>query len=282
MRFDKKLIYKIRHLPLLRNLAPFWIFANCVQMAFIKLFYARGLKVIINGTDEIIVSPEYHKISTEYEPLVWKRLIEEVAEGDVVADVGAFIGLYAIALAKRVGVKGMVYAFEPDEKNLLVLKKHIRLNKIFNIKVINAVVGDAPGRVDFRERSNQISCVNMPDSNDTGGRIKVVESKTLDEIFCESRVDIVKIDIEGYEGRTLLGAKKLLGRKNDYPRTIFIELHPWGWGYYGMTGGEILSLLTNAGYKIESIDSRPMEEVIKTYGEIVAYRQAITPCRRVR
>ena len=82
-----------------------WLW-DCVRPQYEKLmvlFGQNGLERIVNDTDPILVLPRFRRVTEAYEPKVWKHLMAQVQPGDVIADVGAFIGLYTIALAKRVG-----------------------------------------------------------------------------------------------------------------------------------------------------------------------------------
>ena len=60
-------------------------------------------------------------------------LTEELFPGNVVLDLGANIGYYAIMEAKIVGSSGKIYAIEPDPRNIEILKKNIKLNNIDGI-----------------------------------------------------------------------------------------------------------------------------------------------------
>lgn len=54
----------------------------------------RGLERIVNGTDRILISPQFRGIPEEYERDVWRALMSELKADDTFADVGAFVGLY--------------------------------------------------------------------------------------------------------------------------------------------------------------------------------------------
>src|SRR5262249_44264687 len=120
----------------------------------------RGLERVINGTDRLLIAPRFRNIGESYEPEVWRHLMRNVRTGDKIADVGAYIGLYTVALAGRVGAVGKVTAFEPDSTNFRSLKEHTILNKVTDrVHVKNAAVGGVDGLVSFssaRDIQNQI------------------------------------------------------------------------------------------------------------------------------
>ncbi|MDD5729769.1 MAG: FkbM family methyltransferase [Candidatus Omnitrophica bacterium] len=195
--------------------------------------------------------------------------MREVKENDVIADVGAYGGLYTIALAKRAGRNGKIVVFEPDRNNLALLRENVKLNEIpCEIKIIESVAGDVQGKVRFQMKGSSVSSVSPCACADTA-QDEPVESTTLDQVFGDGRLDILKIDVEGFEGRVLLGAKNLLQRKAGFPRAIFIEVHPYAWEKYGTDSRSIVSFLTDAGYKIEDLEGVFVKN-ITSYGEIIA------------
>ena len=63
-----------------------------------------------------------------YEYLVTELVQKEVKMGNVVLDIGAHIGYYALMFAKLVGPHGKVFAFEPEPGNFAILEKNVRVN----------------------------------------------------------------------------------------------------------------------------------------------------------
>ena len=114
----------LRHSRGLENSDWLWNFARPIYDRAIGLFGRNGLERNINGTDPILVIPRLRGLSEIYEPEVWREIMKEIRQTDFVADVGAFIGLYTIAIAKKLTGKGYVCAFEPDCKNhkLLIIQ----------------------------------------------------------------------------------------------------------------------------------------------------------------
>ena len=99
----------------------------------------------------------------------------------------------------------------------------------------------------------------------------IVQCVTLDDVFKRERLDILKIDVEGYEERVIRGGRRLLGDRARGPRTIFIEVHPYAWSQTDTTSASLLSLLAHLGYRVEDISGQPVTQ-ISGYGEIVAVR----------
>src|SRR5438105_13528689 len=96
MHLAEKLCISIRHSQHLKRASWLW---NGVRPLYVKTLAVagrRGLKRVINGTDNILVSPKYRGVSEVYEPDVWRVLMGELRSGDIVADVGTYIGLYTV------------------------------------------------------------------------------------------------------------------------------------------------------------------------------------------
>ena len=194
----------------------------------------------------------------------------EVEVGDVVVDVGAYIGLYAIALAKRVGAEGKVFAFEPDPHNFEILVKQVRLNGVGDrIKLMPMAVGSENGIISFNIGKQSQSHVNPIDDKD-GRLVDCICLSTF--FFIDLNLDILKIDVEGYEELVLKGAKKLLQDGHRSPRSIYIEVHIYAWPELGTSWESLLEFMEECDYKVFRLDGKPVE-TITHWGEVVACKQ---------
>lgn len=189
-----------------------------------------------------------------------RRVFESVvSRGSVVFDVGAHTGFYTLLSSLLVNEKGRVFAFEPNQKNLLYLKKHLELNKVNNVTIIEAAVSDVDGEVSFTEGRNNVFTGHISDT----GAAKV-SSVSLDELFVKGVVplpDYVKIDIEGAEMRALLGARKIL--EAGHP-TIFLSTHGT------KLHKESCDFLRSIGYRLEPLDKESLnqsEEILACWSD---------------
>ena len=133
----------------------------------------------------------------------------------VFVDVGAFVGAFSIRMSRYYG---KVYAFEPNPRSYRVLKKNIELNNIQNIQAYNIGVGDSRRQVTLYEKGGSSSIV---DDSYKRGEYKVWVDR-LDRLV--DRVDVLKIDVEGYEGYVIKGALNLIHKYNPI---IVIEHHEY-------------------------------------------------------
>lgn len=171
-----------------------------------------SLDLLMNGIRETL--------ATE----VTKKIIKK---GDVIIDIGANIGYYALLESRLAGPTGKVFAIEPVNENIKQLKKNIELNKYSNIEAFQLAIGDKDkkGFIYLSDRSNWCS-MNYLEYVKVNKKIKkeVVEVMTLDR-FLEDKPfpDLIRIDVEGYEYEILKGMQNLL--KTNRPLKIFLEIH---------------------------------------------------------
>ena len=135
-----------------------------------------------------------------------------------VADVGANIGYYALLFAAAVGPGGEVVCCEPEPDNLAELDRTLAWNQLVNVRVLPVALGESDGEVRLVRGVNGMVRPNGGGPEDT----VVVPLRRLDAIL-PGRVDLLKVDVEGYEGQVLNGAERLL---QEYRPIIFLEIHP--------------------------------------------------------
>jgi len=149
----------------------------------------------------------------EWAWLELKFLAKLMGEGDVVADVGAFIGSHSRAFSHFVGPAGLVYAFEPRESVHCLLEENARSAPAGNIRAFRCALGSAATSCAVSQQvvdGNWGAC-SLLGPGAAGGPAQVVEIRRLDE-WALQRLDLVKIDVEGMERHVLDGGQETIGR----------------------------------------------------------------------
>ncbi|MHB8396228.1 MAG: FkbM family methyltransferase [Thermoplasmataceae archaeon] len=136
------------------------------------------------------------------------------SSGDVIIDVGAQYGDYSI-LCSTVYRVSQVFAFEPLKNAYEVFQEFIALNNVTNVMVNNIAIGSYDGIIQGKDDGHMFGVV-MDGFNRTS-----VQVRTLDS-FGFQKIDLLKIDVEGFEMEVLKGAKETISRCR--PR-IIIETH---------------------------------------------------------
>jgi len=258
-------------MPALRRMKFFWDFITPAYECVLKLLYGNTLRRRINNTDSVYIPFHLRRFTGTYEIDIWKKAMDEVRLGDTVADVGAFFGFYTFPFLKRVGPYGRVVAFEPDPGNLAFLKSITkRYTMGLRLEIVGFAVGQSRGKLKFDAQGISTSSVAI--ESNPKGQVMEVACVSLDEFFADEKLDIIKIDVEGYEEKVLAGARNILKRKSGYPRAIFIEVHPYAWNVYGTSDTALLDILADAGYKVKNVNGDTMF-ALKEYGAIMALRE---------
>lgn len=258
---------RLRHLPGLRQLKPLWSALRPLYEGVLKSVAGdRGLPRVVNGMDRIRVLPEWRNLGGTYEPEVWKLLLPTIRPGDIIADVGAHVGLYAVAMGARTGASGKVLAVEADPGNLPHLRAHLKLNEVDGIvQVVPKALSDHEGRAVWHSQDVQSGL--LPGAN--AGQGVSVEMTTLDRLVGKGRLDLMLVDIEGFEEAALRGGVRLLADPSRRPRLIVVEVHPYAWPASGGSSESLLSLLRSVGYEVSWLDGSPVTE-ITAYGHVMA------------
>jgi FkbM family methyltransferase len=154
-----------------------------------------------------------------YEGSELRFLREGLTTGSTVVDIGANIGLYGLSLAPTVGPNGKVLAIEADPVAQGRLGENARLNAWPQVAVAFVAAGDHDGEARFAAKRNFAHSKIAPDGD------VVVPMRTLVGILAEhniTRIDALKIDVEGYEDQVLRPFFKTAPR-SVWPRRVAIE-----------------------------------------------------------
>lgn len=204
---------------------------------------------------DFCVSPEsgenYYKFGV-YEPTTLQVMRMFLGPGDTFVDAGASFGQMSLVASGIVGTKGTVLSFEPMPLRFCDLLASIKINKASNVLAFNAALGSGRGSAKLYWGGMSPSMIRprikSPDEKSTGKASQYAEVKMLSltevlKIVGIDSVDLIKIDVEGFELDVLKGALTHLLR--DRPPVLLFE-----YGAYEDNSG-ILSFIKscNTAYK---------------------------------
>lgn len=186
---------------------------------------------------------------------------------DICLNIGANIGLYALQWSRW--SKGTLYAFEPNPAAAQTMRRHLRLNKITSVEVIQAAVGAETGRATlYACGPDEIARLESPNpiAGDAARPISV-NITTIDE-FCVQRnvkPNWIVMDIEGFEIAALEGARETI--LTHRPRLI-VEMHPAIWpSSANTTRAQAEALLSDLELKCEPIQGQ--RDPLGEYGQVL-------------
>jgi FkbM family methyltransferase len=248
------------------SVKPFKNILRNVYYLYLSFLPSKGVvRKEINGIfydldlREVIDSQMFYADSRE--PATSRALELLCRKGDCVVDIGANVGSHALPIAQLVGNKGFVFAFEPVPWAVRKLKKNISLNNFHNIKIEQIALSDENQdavsmrfRASFRVAAGQgvdnLGKINQEwweECEDVLTRLQTLDSY-IDEHQIP-RVNLIKLDVDGFEGKVIRGGLRLLER--DHP-ILIMEIAPAWLEMRGERAENLLGLLQDIGYKCYS------------------------------
>jgi len=178
-------------------------------------------------------------VLTKREWSVLKLLTLLASKEKVFVEVGVHTGSYSIRMAK---LYKHVVAIEPNPYSIECLKKNIELNSVDNITVIPVACGDSDGELLLGVAEGSSSLLRR---SPVSVKVKV---RRLDDLV--DHVDVMKIDVEGYEEQVIRGGLNLIDRCKP---VMVIEHHDLG-GYYTIEGANLRIKSMFKGYRRFNLD----------------------------
>ena len=227
----------------------------------------KGIKRNFQGNTVRVPTRYFRYFQHDYEKDTFEFINKEIKDGMTVLDIGAHIGVLAVPLANKVGLEGKVYAFEPTPTTVKVLRKTVSINRTKNISVEPCALADTKGKLVFYTSDNKVDNSNSLVNNHRTDRKETsieVDVTTVDDFVRShniSKVDFIKIDVEGAEFRLLKGATNTISR--DRPKMV-LSMHPTSIKNFGDSVEEIWNFLKGYGYRIILEGKEMQKEVFMT------------------
>lgn len=235
-----------------------WSFTKKTEFVvkkYITLLF-HGFKKFELGKDFVILSgrklyygnkfgiADYQGILARHQRLLRIANIK-IGNGGVIIDVGANVGIFS-KLSRDLYPRASIYSIEPIVNTFECLRKNFE--KDLNTHIFNIALGNAKGkqRMSFNNQNSEISKI------DAKGNI-VVNMQSLDEFIRINRIkkiDLLKIDTEGFEDKVLLGAKEALAKTCYIFVEVTLEDNP------NYTLSSLMSLLYSKNYNFNLIGFR--------------------------
>jgi FkbM family methyltransferase len=175
--------------------------------------------------------------------------------GMTVVDVGANQGVFTLFCADLVGPSGSVIAFEPDPEMFSILCNNVKTNARHWVELHNLALGSQEGQLALRiSRLNRGDNRLIPSTRQTAVRQVAVPVATLDRVVNGRKVDLVKMDVQGWECAVLKGMTALMASPD--PPWIHLEACPHLLREAGASFGEVQTILHQHGYSLREADAR--------------------------
>jgi FkbM family methyltransferase len=219
----------------------------------IALCYTReGFPIFFNNRDPGAISWQL-RMQRRYEPEETAFIRQHLSSGSVFVDVGANIGFFSVLAARLVGNTGRVYAFEPDPENAAILAQNVAtLPHPGTVNIIQVGAG-SQSQVGYLFRcADNFGDHRLFDTGETDadGRMRQtipIRIQRIDDILgAEKRVDLVKVDTQGFEVEVFRGMEQTLQK---FRPLLLFEFWPFGLRGAGYHPPELLQEIAKQGYQ---------------------------------
>jgi FkbM family methyltransferase len=201
----------------------------------------HGIKYLIDPQD-LVIAPEL-MVQRQWEPDLTQLVAAAVGRDTTFVDVGASFGYFTCLAASTIGNagQGKVIAIEPNPAMLDLLRKNILINwSICPVTVHGLAVSDHVGLAEFsipvgRAANAMLAIGGRGSAGQASDDRITVRLKRLDDIVPDgTRVDLMKIDVEGQERAVLAGAARVIAQSPDV--RIIME---WSLGQLNAAGSSV-------------------------------------------
>jgi FkbM family methyltransferase len=191
---------------------------------------------------------------------ILEHVLRTLEGGGTFYDIGSNVGLYAVLVAKALGERGGVIAFEPFSEAYAHLQCNLELNGLTNVHLFRKALGQFPtqGRL-YRGGGNADSSLVVPPSGVDLG-YELVDVVRGDDLVISQKLPLpraVKIDVEGYEYDVIQGLRSTLAERGC--ELVCCEIHPRLLPP-SITTKDVLDALESLGYGQISI--RPRKDTL--------------------
>lgn len=194
-----------------------------------------------------------------FEPITVAACARLIKPGDTVLDIGANIGALALPMARMAGPAGKVYCFEPTDYAFAKLRANLGLNPDLAARVVasQTMLTDSQQAVVEPiysswplDSTKPLHELHLGAAESTTG----AQPLRLDDYLASqnvTRVNFIKMDVDGFECHVLGGAWKTL---TTHKPVILMELAPYCLTERKRSLPELLGLLSDAGYRLYHLD----------------------------
>lgn len=214
-----------------------------------------------------------------YEPEVINAMKTRLPRGGTFVDVGANVGYVSVKMAQQCGPNGMVHAFEPNPNIFGLLKQNTE--KYPWIFSQNIALGAKKGELAFfvGADSNVGSLVPgyteaQHHSGDNKEPIRTLSVKVVPADECLGGIgviDVVKVDVEGYELDVFNGMDRLLRMQRI--RSVFFEFCPFAQRCAGRNPLDLVNYLWKVGYRVMGVEGGLKDRLLEScdVGELLRH-----------
>lgn len=228
---------------------PLRVTANAILKAIIPRTARRcGAVLALNPNDPVVSGALTLNVYEKPETAFFLKICRP---GLTFLDIGANLGYYTALALSRMKGRGRIIALEPDPINLGFLEKTISLNPFPEIvSRFQMAASDHEGRMNLYVSTDNRGDNRMYENEFSRGSVEV-DVTTVDRLISQLGdpvVDLVKIDVQGYEYAVAMGMRKTIASAPNM--CLLSEFWPYGLASAGASGELYLQLLADLGFQL--------------------------------
>jgi FkbM family methyltransferase len=210
--------------------------------------------------DRLLLADYYHidreiLVTGTYDLPLHRALTRLLRSGMVCFDVGANLGEVALHMARLVGSIGQVWAFEPIPAICDRLRRHVEANGARTVRINELALSDRSGQatISCPAEDTENQGLGSLFSTGTASILLSVATTTLDEFVAAqgiTRIDLMKVDIQGAEPRLVAGGRRTLERMGP---DLLMEFSPGDLRHAGGSSRDLAISLADLGYHLHPL-----------------------------
>lgn len=185
----------------------------------------------VKNQNKLDVDGAAHKIANEY-----------IKSGMTVLDIGANIGTHSIVYSNKITSNGKLYAIDPCPEHCVCLNHNLP----DWVTVVQTAISDKVGVIGYKKYTNT-GCNRCVENKEC----MTVNTTTIDAYFSDTPIHFIKMDIEGYETKALMGA---LNTIKKYKPILCIESNRSALREAGSSQEELYRCIGSMGYDFECLN----------------------------
>ena len=198
-------------------------------------------------------------VSGKFDQPVADILRRNLAAGQVMVDIGANIGYMSLVGLSSVGPEGAVYSYEMDVRSYRALAATHRLyGSRYQWIIRNQAVGEQHGFVSVTP-TKEYGHAFIDRNSQEIGQVAMIPLDEGEFAANGGRIDLIKIDVEGYELHVLRGARRVLSERRPIVVCELVESHLQR---FGASRQEVVSYMESLGYRLTLLEDANDETAI--------------------
>lgn len=216
---------------------------------FLTYPYIKGTEILVTKQTSVDNVYTWHPDVGLTELELLEKFIPYIKDDSVILDLGAQSGCFS--LAGKYYPNTTWHAFEPDPLNYSLLVDNLKLNDVKNVNTYEVAMSNSVGKATLK------SCISHKGLNTLGENVNrfskedstdyIIETNTIDNLFLNTKIDLIKMDTEGSEYDIIKGGLLTIEK---YKPKMLLEYCEDNLNQFGKSRNDLNKLIEEIGYEV--------------------------------